>query len=666
MRGESTHGPCSPRIGLTGSGHLRDAVWAIWQVTPPGDQPTLLDTSAGPACAAACQVMLAVSDTGTGGMWHAVRQQGTAALVPWLPVYLDSGQAVLGPAFVPGRPGCVTCARARRRANSREASGRDAMRDQFGAEPAARPLLTELTVCAVAALAADEAARMLRGPEPARCKAAEFRMALTTAATTRHLLLPDPLCPDCGGLPADDAGSARIRLRPARKSGPGTYRIRDLPAAAQTLQRTYVDGQTGLVQALADDHQGELPGAVARLEPALATRDSHHGYGRAFDHRTARVTALAEALERLGGRRPRRARTRVRARYADIAGQALDPRTLGLYPDPWYTRPGFPFRRYDPDLELPWVWAYSFGRGEPLLIPESLAYYDLPPEQGPPLAYECSNGGAVGSSMTEAVLYGLLEVAERDSFLMTWYARLPAPRVDLAAVTDPRIPLLAETVRHRLGYELMAFATTLEQRVPCFWAMAVDREIPGERPRVVTGASAHIDPEQALRAALRDVAALIPGVTARYEPTAAARLLADSDSVRAMEDHSLLYAHPGAFSRLKFLPIEGPRLRLADVAADWAWPAYDDLTADLAELAGRYLATGLDVLVLNQTSPEHQAGGFTCVKVLVPGTLPITFGHRLRRVNGIPRLSSVPRLLGYRTRCLRLPDEVNPFPHPFS
>jgi ribosomal protein S12 methylthiotransferase accessory factor len=76
------------------------------------------------------------------------------------------------------------------------------------------------------------------------------------------------------------------------------------------------------------------------------------------------------------------------------------------------------------------------------------------------------------------------------------------------------------------------------------------------------------------------------------------------------------------------------------------------------------LDLGLDVLVVDQTAPEHRAGGFACVKVLVPGALPMTFGHDLRRHHGIPRLAEVPRRLGYRDRPLP-PEEVNPYPHPF-
>jgi ribosomal protein S12 methylthiotransferase accessory factor len=141
-------------------------------------------------------------------------------------------------------------------------------------------------------------------------------------------------------------------------------------------------------------------------------------------------------------------------------------------------------------------------------------------------------------------------------------------------------------------------------------------------------------------------------------------LVLDADRVTSMPQHSLLYGHPTAYHRLSFLPVDEPARPLSAFAELAAWPRHDDLGADLAELVGRYLATGLDVLAVDTTSPEQRVGGFASAKVIVPGTLPMTFGHRWRRTHDIPRLASVPALLGLRGAEPGA-DELNPFPHPF-
>jgi ribosomal protein S12 methylthiotransferase accessory factor len=89
-----------------------------------------------------------------------------------------------------------------------------------------------------------------------------------------------------------------------------------------------------------------------------------------------------------------------------------------------------------------------------------------------------------------------------------------------------------------------------------------------------------------------------------------------------------------------------------------------DLRDDLVDLLWRYLDNGLDVVVVDQTTPEHRGVGLACVKVIVPGMLPMTFGHHARRVVGLPRLYGVPYRLGYRSAPLTTAD-VNPHAHPF-
>ncbi len=57
-----------------------------------------------------------------------------------------------------------------------------------------------------------------------------------------------------------------------------------------------------------------------------------------------------------------------------------------------------------------------------------------------------------------------------------------------------------------------------------------------------------------------------------------------------------------------------------------------DLTSDLHQLLNRLEQTGLEVIVVNQTVPLIEKNGLHCVKVIIPGMLPMTFGHHLTRV----------------------------------
>lgn len=571
-----------------------------------------------------------------------------------IPIHAEPGAIVIGPAALPGEPGCPSCATRRQAANDTTlpdraelpdwASTPVTVADALHANPFVADLVTDLVTAERAALTAGR---------PARTDRAQLRIALETGEISHHRILPDPHCPDCGSLPADGPQRVTAGLGPAPKTDRTGLRTRTLTATE--VEERYSDPKSGLVAQLRMVTRPALVGAVASYSPALQ-RDT--AFGRAFSLPGARLTAMLEALERLGGLAPRGARSHVRARYRDLDEPALDPRDLGTHHATDYRSPGFPFRPFSPDRETDWVWGYSFGRGEPLLVPETIAYYG-PGRQADRTVFETSNGCALGGCLSEAVLHGLLEVAERDAFLMTWYARLPATEVALDSAADRRIPLLAEHTRDRLGYRLRAFTTTLEQGIPSFWVLAESLAPSDGRPAALSGAGAHPHPEHALLRGLSELTGLLAVLDGPHDRAAAERLLADPGQVRTMDDHSLLYGHPDAHERLDFLTRGGPPRPLAELFTD-SWPEYDDIEDDLTELVHRYLATGLDVIFVDQTSPEHQEGGLACAKVIVPGTVPMTFGHRFRRLEGLPRLRTVPRLLGHPAQA-----SLNPHPHPF-
>ena len=644
----------SPLIGLRGTGRLRDAVEAELRgrldlVDPAAAEPTAPPTA-----------VLVIADR---PLQRADVRPAEAA-VPVLPLSVEFGQIVLGPLSRPGTAGCWTCADLRRRRNHPE---RAAMIDANMTDLAARvpALLSTFAIDTVATLAAAEI-ESLRDGATLRTEAAFLRVSLTDLGIQVHRFLADPLCPDCGDRPDDSAEAATIALRPRVKPRPGAFRIRSVTGEEGALLRTFVDEEAGLVAAVQTGDEGGLPVATAPLTMRGSTA-TEAGWGRSESYRASVVTAVLEAVERWGGLQAGGRRTVVRAAFDEVRDVAVDPRALGLYAPGRYAAVGFPFTPFRTDLELRWVWAHSFARGEAVLVPEAYAYYGahvLEPDE-PRLAYEISNGCALGGCLEEAILYGLLEVAERDAFLMAWYARRPLARIDLDTAVDPGIRLLAAHLEESTRRTITVFDTTVEQGIPSVWAIAVDRAGGPDRATALCAGGAHVDPERAVVNALRELGPILASVDRSYQQNRerVAAMIDDSDLVRSMGDHSLLYADRDAFPRLEFLFASRESRSLVDMA-ERSIPVSDDLGRDVEHAIGRYLADGLDVLVVDQTTAEHRAADLACVKVIVPGTLPMTFGHSMRRVDGLPRLFTVPSQLGDPAPPATT-DDLNPHPHPF-
>lgn len=617
-------------------------------------------------------LLVEVSDSWSVGTDRAEPVVRTAAApCPHLPVRVEIRQLLVGPMEMPGNQGCAACLELRRRRTRENPERHDALVAQHGDELGRRPSgwVTGLAGSTVGSLVADECRRLLEPSGVPRTESAVFVMDLASLSVVLHSFLADPLCPRCGRLPEDGRELADIVLRARPKLGPTTYRVRDLGGEVDALEDTYIDAQCGMVSSLVSGTYGGVAVSIAasRCRPHDA---SEPGFGRASTFPEARLTALLEALERFGGAAPGGRYPAVVASYEQVAEHAVDPRAFGLHPDKSYRLPEFGFQPFAPSSPARWIWGYSFERAAPVLVPEGAAFWHTHPETRlRPFFFEISNGCALGSCLEEAVLHGLLEVIERDAFLMTWYSSLALPRIDLRGAPSREVRLVSSVISADTGCEVLAFDTTMEHGVPSVWVMAVHPDDHVETAKMICSAAAHLDPEKAVVSALNELgparASLddtFPGESAR-----AREMLDDPLQVQTMTDHSLLYGAYEAFARLDFLTGSSAARDLGDMTAsvEGAWRDAD-LTKDLRDVIDRLGASGMDVIVVDQTTPEHRLAGLHCVKVLVPGSLSMTFGHQHRRTDGISRLDHVPGLVDTSAgRPAEARSGLNPHPHPF-
>lgn len=579
--------------------------------------------------------------------------------IPFLRGFIAFGEGVIGPLVRPGVPGCSRCADTRQLIagrDRRETWGiRQRLTENGGIQSDAWASRTGLIQ--MAHLLAAESRNVLRRSR-SRTEERVVFVNLKTLNVTSHFFLPDPLCPVCGRLPADSRDAARISLEPRPKIGENVYRCRSLHELKAFLIRDYLDYKTGFLNGKMLDLVSPLADASVNL-PMFEQDEA--AAGRTNCYADSESTAIMEGLERYCGMEPRGKRTVVRGSYRQLAGEALDPVTVGLYAKEQYERPEFPFRPFDPDAETDWVWGYSFAQERPLLVPRWLAYYNSPCRQD--FVYETSNGCALGGSLEEAILYGMLEVVERDSFLLTWYAQLPLPRLDPRSAVDRDLNLMMDRLQAVAGYDVLLFNTTMENGIPSIWAIAKNRKPKGMN--LVCAAGAHPDPVRAAKGAVHELSGMLLTLNDKFETNREdyVRMLRDPSLVRSMDDHSMLYALPEAEPRLHFLLEEKRPLRT--FGQEFASPPkHRDLTEDLKMMIDRFRRLHMDVIVVDQTTPELRRNGLHCVKVLIPGMLPMTFGYHSTRLTGLERVLRVPAELGYKERSLR-PEELNPHPHPF-
>lgn len=576
--------------------------------------------------------------------------QASLSAQPVLPIRYDGGLALLGPVQGAGPAVCLGCAEHARLATLGPRVPRRDPQTRLGGRPspALRPLLDAL----VRQVAAD--------PESYRRTVVAVRTDLGTAS--HHRVRPRPEgCAICGPLPDDSPEHVRVPAHPVPVTA-GTLRADNPLADGGNLRDALFDLRHGPVAGVFKN--GHLPLAVvsAELVGDKAVREA--GFGRTIDFADAERVALYEAVERHNGMRPRRSTTVIEASFEDLgADQALDPERLGRYDPEHVQHKTFHLTPYHPGARTRWVHGWSYTHEKPLAVPEHVAYWAAnDPSQ---FIAETSNGCGLGNNLTEAVLHGLFEVAERDAFLMAWYARTPLHRIRIP--DDPALPHLVDRMES-LGYELAFFDATNDLGIPAVISVARYRGPNPETPQIYYAAGAHPDPRRAMLSAAVEVAVDVESAVDRlaaepetYSRERLLRLLAEPSLIRTMHEHVAVNGLAEAADRHDFLWDNAPVKDLP--AADL--PPFGDLRVLLDHYIERLSALGLEIIAVDQTDPViADQLGLHSAKVIVPGTMPMTFGHVYRRTLGLPRLLEVPHKLGRAPTPLAY-ESVALQPHPF-
>ncbi|RBP96069.1 ribosomal protein S12 methylthiotransferase accessory factor [Cytobacillus firmus] len=642
-------------VVVVGEGLLADSVCREL----PAEYKVVRHMNFEPELPAGTDLILVVHDTWMPSVHKKAEEVSRTSGIPWLRGFVSFGEGVIGPFVHPSAPGCSQCADNRKLLAGRDREEMWELQQRVeGSSGLMRDAWASSTgLLQMSYLLLSEVQRVLGG-SLADLERRMYLVSLKTLKSTCHFILPDSMCPVCSSLPEDSQEAARITIKPSPKISADSYRCRSLEELDQTLVKNYLDPRTGLLNGKMYDFTPPFADVVVNL-PMF--RGDEGVAGRTHSYKVSELTAILEGLERSCGISPRGKRTSVYDSFRNLEDQALNPVKVGVHADEQYARPYFPFKKFNPDIPMNWVWGYSFLQERPILVPELLAYYSLGCGNG--FVYETSNGCALGGSLEEAILYGILEVVERDSFLMTWYGQLSLPRLDPYSSNDRELQLMIDRVRTVAGYDLHLYNATMEHGIPSVWAMAKNRRKKGLN--IICAAGAHLDPVRAVKSAVHELAGMMGTLDEKLEENKEEflRMLQDSSLVGKMDDHGMLYGLPQAEERLKFLLDENRPLRTFSEEFKRE-RRHDDLTDDLQDLLQALHLKNLDVIVVDQTTPEIKRSGLHCVKVLIPGMLSMTFGHHLTRVTGLNRVLKVPMELGYVKEPFTV-EQLNPHPHPF-
>jgi ribosomal protein S12 methylthiotransferase accessory factor len=384
----------------------------------------------------------------------------------------------------------------------------------------------------------------------------------------------------------------------------------------------------------------------------------NYGDATSTDPKRAIMKAVGESIERYCPAHFRYEDFLLSA-YKDLKCEAVNPEDFALFSEKQYAEPDFPFTRLTESTPLRWDSAYSLTHDQPILVPASFVYipYFFSQSDEPPIHSPVSTGLACGPNLASAIYKGLLEVIERDAFMIMWQNQLSCPKIDLSTVQDSFIQSFLNEISI-LPVECQAYLVPSDIGVPMVMILLLNNS--GAPPYTVIGMSADLNPNKALMLAVEEVCWGWLGMSRYAMAEKEYKPAKDYSNVDTLTRHALAYAvDPGLFKSIEFLNPSDKKISMQDIENR----SDESMVNNIRHLADKLREKNLNVIVKDLTTVDVDEAGFKVIRAVVPGMHHLDINHTRRYLGG-KRLYEVPCQMGLRNQPLT-EEEVNPYPHMF-
>ena len=562
----------------------------------------------------------------------------------------------LGPLFVPGETGCLTCLRHK--------LVRHRLVHRFAAthgEGGAAPLVSlSGSIRAASELAAIEVAKIIAGSGEG-LKGKVLSLDLRHWSSRTHDVIRHPACPVCGVAPTPVASPVILESRKISFAQDGGHRAVSPEATLKKYERL-VSPITGVVHTLSPTSgtEGIAHVYVAGHNSARRLKRLEHlkkglrngSAGKGVSEVQAKASALCEALERYSGECDG-SELRIPGSFSEMSDRfgsaVIHPNAVMRYSDCQYAKREQWMARKSTfnvvptplgdDVVIDWTPLWSLTEARHKYLPTQLLYFTAKAGIDSDDFYctGCSNGNASGNTLEEAVLQGFFELVERDATALWWYNRLKRPGVDIRAFGEPWLLDLAAHYM-TLGRQVWALDITSDLGIPTFAAFSAMQD--GGEERILFGLGCHLDARIALQRSFAEMNQMLGMAQGGGE----------TGKLTVEDDETVSWLKTATRTNQPYVvPDETVALR---TRADYPVIHSGDLLQEILECRRRVEERGLEVMVLDQTRPDV---GMPVVKVVVPG-----LRHFWARY-APGRLYDVPVAMGWLAAPTR-EEDLNPIP----
>jgi len=324
-----------------------------------------------------------------------------------------------------------------------------------------------------------------------------------------------------------------------------------------------------------------------------------------------------------------------------------------------------PYLRFDEHSNFLWAKAKSLSDGKDILVPAQLIFWNYNLSHSgwrEPFLREPNTNGAGGHyTLTKAILAGLYELIQRDSFLIYWFNQQGPPQIGVETIDYQPLEGLLEECR-RLGLEVRFYNTTTEIGIPSCICTIFDHSRVG--PKMTMGGGCGLDWPEILLRSLIEVLGVYHWLRDLKEEQGK-KYLSLGEDYQPFRDFSVkqatrlsIWASQKMFKHFQFF-LEGKVESLAEVKK--RFPQFSSPGEELDYLIKKFRSLGKEYEI-SYYQASHQVLedlGYFSVKVIVSPLVHLYLNEPYAPL-GAKRLKEAPRKLGFQPT-----KQWNPWPHPF-
>lgn len=366
-----------------------------------------------------------------------------------------------------------------------------------------------------------------------------------------------------------------------------------------------------------------------------------------FSEEMALLKCLGEAVERESCATYKNS-SLLTSTYKGIHKIALNPLSFEYFSSNQRGDPKYKDFNFDDKTIFRWKKAKELTSGKQVYVPAQTIFYNYNflKNEGR-IGIPISTGAAGGSTFESALIRGILEVIERDSFMICYLNKISKGKVNIKKIKNKEIEFLINLME-RYNMDLHIIDVTTDLEIPTYVALVIDKS--GLSPAIQIGAKSDFDPISAIIGAISESFIAQSWFREAYFE----KELRYEGHIRTIEERGMYWFEKKNIKNLSFW------LNQKEKSLELKKRTYSE-KKKIEILSKIFKRKGYPVYYIDVSLPVLKKIKYYVIKTIIPNLHPLYFNEDYRYLGG-KRLYRTPIEMGFKEKN---EEELNNIPHPF-